>query len=211
MWTKLGWWKWFSLVLHLMFQFVCMSVDSELSLCQISLNDATANRIDGIKWNVLHLINRKSFFIWRSIHCCYCCCCVCFICRWFSHHQLVDQEMSVGWMVGWIEDWGDWRVDNGFHLNELLIDKHSPYKCWTVHVLSEEYDAKEWDEDESSYTFLYVSLYAFHHMTQALGDDVVVIYGIIVDNNSICTTAVRRSARRPHIIIFLMMSWELCQ
>lgn len=101
-WCVDGWWRRISLVLRLMFQLVCMSVGSELSSCQVSLNEATATQIDGIKWNVLYLINRKSVsFDIRLL-----CCCVCFICRWFSHHQLVGESRLVGGKII-VSNWMD--------------------------------------------------------------------------------------------------------
>lgn len=97
-----------------------------------------------------------------------------------------------------------------FRLNSWLIDKHLPDKRWNVHVLCEKYDAEEGNEDESSNTFLNVSLNAFHQVTEALGDEGgVIVYPIIVDDDSICTAV--RSARRADVIIFLMRVMELCR
>lgn len=84
--------------------------------------------------------------------------------------------------------------------------QHLPHKSWTVHVLCEKYDAEERDENERRHTFLYVSLNAFHQVTQASGDKIAVVYCIIVDDDSICR------GRRSHIIILrlVLMGRELC-
>lgn len=136
---------------------------------------------------MLYLINRKSLSFDIPL-----CCWIACLRRCFSRQQLVG-----GWVVE--------RISDIFQLNGLLIDKHLPDKRWTIHVLSEKYDAEEWDEDERRNTLLYVSLNAFHHVTQTLGDEVAVVYAVIVDDDSICTAV---WYARADIVIFLM-AWEL--
>jgi len=85
----------------------------------------------------------------------------------------------------------------------ILIDKHLPDQRWTVHVLCEEDDAEERDENEGGNTLLYVPLHALHQVTQTPLDDIVVaVYRIVVDDETICTAV--------HLVVFLLlMGWEL--
>lgn len=101
---------------------------------------------------------------------------------------------------------------NGLGLLRDTVDRqeHLPDKRWTVHILCEEDDAEERDKNERRNTFLYVSLNAFHHVTQTSSDNVVVVNCIVVYDEAICTAVCY--ARPSYVVIFLLMwlmDWEL--
>lgn len=88
------------------------------------------------------------------------------------------------------------------------MTQHLPDQRRTVHVLGEEDDAEERYEDEGGNALLDVPLDTFHQVTQASGDDVAVVDGVVVDDDSICTAV--GGAGWSNVVIFLM-GRELCQ